>query len=154
MGHIGWHSRFEFAIKPLRTVDARFDGEGSLVLHCDVDIHAEFSCRLCHGPSVRRDHLLRRRIRDLDHDGQILFLEFCFPRVECATHGVVMAYQSFFDAHSSFTFAFENFALSLVSDRVSASEVARQLRITRPVLARILDRAYRRRRVYCPPNSG
>lgn len=110
------------------------------------DEFAALVCRNCGRVSRRRGHLPIRRVRDHDFEGIKVFLSFAFPRVECDVHGVGMAHQSFFEPHSAFTIEFEDAALDLVTDRISASAVARRLKISRAALKRILDHACRRRR--------
>ena len=116
-------------------------------LFCTDDQQQPVYCSVCRLIAPRFGRFRLRIVRDLDCGERMVFLSFKFPRVQCNTHGVVMAYQAFFEPHSPFTILFEDFALSLVSDDVTVTEVAKRLKVSRNVLGRILHRAYRRRRV-------
>ncbi len=130
----------------------QFDGVASykdgdaLVLRCVDDLKVPARCRICIKASPRNDHLQLRRIRLQDFDVKPLLIEFRFPRVKCNEHGIVMAHQTFFLQHSSFSIPFEDSVLQLISDDVAANELARRLHIHPNVLRRMVDRAYRRRR--------
>jgi len=134
-------------IYPLRAFEPTVMLDGGVLIQCDDDNRRSALCRICKQACSRRDHLLSRIVRDVDQNEITVFLKFAFPRVECREHGIVMAYQNFFEQYSSFTIAFEEYALSLVADGWRPSQLARSLQITRPILDRILKRAYRRRRI-------
>lgn len=118
-----------------------FEDKGEyVVFHVRPRANRRLRCGLCGEPSPGYDQGEgRRRWRTLDLGTVRAFLEADAPRVECSSHGVVVAQVPWARHQSGFTRAFEDQTCWLVA-RTSKRAISQLMRIDWGTVGRIVQR--------------
>lgn len=121
-------------------VELLIDSE-EVLIHVTHSSSGQAQCPMCRKPCPGYDTMAERRWRHLDTCQLKTYLVCDPPRVQCAEHGIHVAYMPWSEPNSRFTSMFECLAISVLRATVVQDKAARLLRLSPSQVHDIMHRA-------------